>query len=194
MYRGIVYRVATELRLAFLGSLVKIIVCHNVIQYPERKEREKILKEMHSSAVGGHRGITKTYNRIRQHYYWENMKLDIQNFIQQCLQCQLKKCVRIKTKQPMVITDTPGTSFDKVAMDIVGPIPKTRRDNEYILTIQDQLTKFCVAIPLPNATASTSADALVKHFICIFGPSKAIFTDQGRNLFERSNKTSSHPF
>ena len=47
------------------------------------------------------------------------MKLDIQSFFRQCLQCQLKKCVRIRTKQPMVITDTSGTAFDKIAMDIV---------------------------------------------------------------------------
>ena len=110
------------------------------------------------------------------------MKTDIQNFIQQCLQCQLEKCVRIKTKQPMVITDTPGTTFDKRATDTVGPLPRTIRDNEYILTIQDQLTKYCVAIPLPDATATTIADALVKRFICVFGPPKAILTDQGRNF------------
>ena len=65
------------------------------------------------------------------------MKIDIQNFIQQWLQCQLKKCVRIKTKQPVVITDTPGTAFDKIAMDIVGPLPRTISDYEHILTIRD---------------------------------------------------------
>jgi len=60
------------------------------------------------------------------------LKSDVQRYIQQYLQCQLKKLVRVKTKQPMVIIDTPGSSFDKVAMDIVGPLPKTERDNEYI--------------------------------------------------------------
>ena len=55
--------VATELHLAFLCSLTKVIVCHNIIRYPPRDEREGIMKEMHSSAIGGHRGVTKTYNR-----------------------------------------------------------------------------------------------------------------------------------
>ena len=50
---------------------------------------------------------------------------------------------------PMIITDTPGASFDEVAMDIVGPLPKIERGNEYILILQDQLTKFCIGIPLP---------------------------------------------
>ena len=54
----------------------------------------------------------------------------------------VQKLVRIKTKQLMIITDTPGSSFDKVAMDFVGPLFKTRRGNEYILILQDQLTKL----------------------------------------------------
>jgi len=34
--------------------------------------------------------------------------------------------------QPMMITDTPGSSFDKVAMDIVEPLSKIEKRNEYI--------------------------------------------------------------
>ena len=49
----------------------------------------------------------------------------------------------------MIITDT-SESFDNVAMNIVEPFPKTGRGNEYILTLQDQLTKFCMEIPLPD--------------------------------------------
>jgi len=62
-------------------------------------------------------GVTKTNNEIKHSYHWENLKLDVQKYIQQCLQCQLKKLVRVKIKQPM-ITSTPGSSFDKIAVDI----------------------------------------------------------------------------
>ena len=82
----------------------------------------------------------------------------------------------------MIITDTPGTVFEKIALDIVGPLPKTKNNNEYILTMQDQLSKFSLAVPLQNALAITIADAFIKHFICIFGAPKVILTDQGRNF------------
>jgi len=36
----------------------------------------------------------------------------------QCLQCQLKKLVRVKSKQAMIITDTLGSSYDKIIMNI----------------------------------------------------------------------------
>ena len=100
------------------------------------------------------------------------MKVDIQKYIQGCLQCQIKKLVRVKTKNPMVITDTLTTAFEKVSMNIFGPLPETKSGNLYILTIQDNFTKYSLAIPLPNHLAGTIADAFVKKFICIFGSPK----------------------
>ena len=174
--------VKAQLQLIFSDAPVKLIICNGLVKYPPRDLRPEIIKEMHCLPTGGHRGVTKTYNRIKHSYYWENLKLDVLRHIQQCLQCQLKKLVRVKTKQPMIITDTPGASFDKVAMDIVGPLPKTERGNEYILTLQDQLTKFCMGIPLHNQTAETIAEAFVDRFICVLGAPKTILTDQGRNF------------
>jgi len=51
----------------------------------------------------------------------------------------------------VIITDTPRSSFDKVIMDIVGSFPKPREKTN-ILTLQDQLIKFCMGIPLPDQT------------------------------------------
>ena len=102
------------------------------------------------------------------------------------------KLVRVKTKNPMVITDTPTTAFEKISMDIVGPLPETKSGNLYILTIQDNFTKYSLAIPLPNHQAGTIADAFVKNFICIFGSTKGVLKDQGRyflsNLWKRLAK------
>jgi len=67
-------------------------------------------------------------------------------------------------------------------MDIVGPLPKTETGNEYILTVQDQLIKFCIGVPLPDQTSETIAEAFVDRFICVLGAPKAILTDQGRNF------------
>lgn len=166
----------------------KKIICNGVIQYVEPNKRKEVIKEMHSSALGGHKGVSKTFSRIRHRYCWENMKSDIQQFIRNCLECQLKKLVRVKNRNPMIITDTPGAAFDKVAMDIVSPLPKPKNDNEYILTIQDQLTKYSLAIGLQNATATTISNALVRRFICTFGAPRSVLTDQGSNFLSKVMK------
>ena len=113
-------------------------------------------------------------------------------YIPQCLQCQLEKLVRIKTKNPMIITDTPGIAFEKISMDIVEKLPITSSQNQYIFTIQDNFTKYSLAIPLSNHQASTIADAFDNKFICTYGSPKAVLTDQGidflSNLMRKMGK------
>uniref|UniRef100_A0A6V7KDU1 RNA-directed DNA polymerase n=1 Tax=Bracon brevicornis TaxID=1563983 RepID=A0A6V7KDU1_9HYME len=166
----------------FEDSDVQIIICLDKIKHVPLEDRDRIFNEAHSSVIGGHKGTSKTYNRIKKNYYWENLKDDVNKRINQCIDCQLKKLKRNKTRLPMLITDTPSTVFEKIAMDIVGPLPKTQNNNEYILTMQDQLSKFAIAVPLANQTAKTVADAFIKRFICIFGAPKVLLTDQGRNF------------
>ena len=68
-------------------------------------------------------------------------------------------------------------------MSTVGPLPETKSGNLYILTIQDNFTKYSLAIPLPNHQTSTIADAFVNKFICIFGSPKGVLTDQKAEIF-----------
>lgn len=186
--------IESKLREIFAATEINITVCRNEIVIPPPDKRLEIIKEKHASAVGGHKGVTKTYNRIRQKYCWNKMKQDVQEYIRACRQCQIRKLTRVKTRQPMVITDTPGSAFDKISMDIVGPLPKTKRGNEYILTMQDLLTKYSVAVPLQRARAFDVADAFLKQFICQFGAPRAILTDQGANFLSALMKQLARKF
>ena len=53
------------------------------------------------------------------------------------------------------------------------------------MTLQDQLSKFCLTVLLINALTTTIVDAFIKKLNCVFGSPKIILTDQGRNF--RSN-------
>ncbi|KAL7300087.1 hypothetical protein TKK_0007095 [Trichogramma kaykai] len=175
-------KVLKALHDVFSSTSIKVIICLGTLTYVNPTDRDDIFYECHNSPMGGHKGVSKTFHRIRRKYYWENLKGDIQRRIQQCLECQLKKLVRVKTKMPMIITDTPGTTFDKIALDIVGPLPPTKKGNAYILTMQDQLSKYCIAAPLPDMKTTTVADAFIKRLVCTFGSPRIIITDQGRNF------------
>lgn len=131
----------TKIAEIFVERPIIITICLNFTRVPPVEERPHIIAENHASTFGGHQGITKTFHRIRQNYYWEHLKRQIVEYIRQCRTCQLKKLVRLKTRQPMILTDTPGAAFDKVALDILGPLPRTDNKNGYLLTIQDVLTK-----------------------------------------------------
>ncbi|ERL95277.1 hypothetical protein D910_12543 [Dendroctonus ponderosae] len=47
----------------------------------------------------------------------------------------------------MEITTTSERPFQRLALDIVGPLPITESGNRFILTMQDDLTKYSYAIP-----------------------------------------------
>ena len=76
--------------------------------------------------------------------------------------------------------------------------------NKHILVIGDHFTKWYEAIPLPDQTAITTANALVNHWISRFGYPHSLHIDQGRNfeskLFEQLmqllelDKTRTTPF
>lgn len=82
----------------------------------------------------------------------------------------------------MKITSTASKPFEIIALDIVGPLPVTENHNRFILTFQDNLTKFSEAIAIPNAEAATVAEEFVTKIICRHGIPISILTDQGSNF------------
>lgn len=82
----------------------------------------------------------------------------------------------------MVITTSSKKPFERIALDIVGPLQTSESNNQYILTFQDDLTRFIQAVPIPNQEVSTIAEAYVRKFICVFGTPKVLLTDQGSNF------------
>ena len=171
-----------ELRKLFGQANYKLTICYGEVETPPETDRENIIREHHCSVMGGHKGSTKTYDRIRENFYWPNMREQIRKFVRECETCKLNKTVRIKTKAPMQITDTPSEAFEKIEMDIVGPLPQTEYGNKYILTIQDNLTKYSDAIPLRSTESTAIASAFAEHFITRFGCPRVIHTDQGSDF------------
>jgi len=82
----------------------------------------------------------------------------------------------------MIITTTVTKPFGRICMDIVGPLPSTNMGNTHILTIQDELTRYALAIALATTDAQTIAQAFVECFVCIYGIPISILTDCGTNF------------
>lgn len=177
----------------FRNLKIKIRLCHNKITTPDISLIPTILKENHNGTASGHNGIVKMYLRIKSKHTWPNMKKDIIDFVNNCKSCQLNKTVRKKNKSPMIITTTSVAAFERVAMDIVGPLPVTEDGNRFILTIQDDLTKFSQAFCIQNHDAETVAEKLTL-FISYFGLPKSILTDQGSEFMSKTMKELARAF
>lgn len=79
----------------------------------------------------------------------------------------------------MTKTTIPTKVFDVVAIDTIGPFTIGEKGNRYAVTIQCDLSKYIIAIPIPDKSADTIARAVVEGCILIYGPMKATRSDQG---------------
>lgn len=101
----------------------------------------------------------------------------VKKFIQACDICQKSKQIR-HTKEPFKITDTPGQSFNTVAIDTVGPL-RPSQNYRYILTMQCELTKYVIACPIETKEAKSIAKALVENVILKYGIFNTLKSDRG---------------
>ena len=156
-------------------SVVHQIVVPKVYQ-------SEILKLAHESPMGGHLGINKTYNKITKHFYWPQIRHCVAEFCKTCHICQMvgkpNQKIPVAPLKPIPAFEEP---FSKVIIDCVGPLPKTKSRNQYLLTIMCASTRFPEAIPLTNITAPKISKALV-NFFTLVGLPKEIQSDQGSNF------------
>lgn len=166
----------------FHNTGIQIHIYRNKIYYPCPTEVQKILRENHDLPVAGHLGSSRMFNKIREQFYWKNMRSEIENYVKNCNQCQTNKALRKINRAPMQITTTSTAPFERLSLDIVGPLPESGTAKiKYILTLQDDLSKYSVAYPIRSTTAEETSDCLI-HFISLFGIPKTILTDQGSNF------------
>lgn len=142
-----------------------------LIDVIEKKEIPTIIQNYHESK-SNHRGIEETEKRIKEKYYWPNIKDAIQKFINECETCQKSKYERHPIKMQMNITPTAAKPFDIIHLDTYTV------DREKFLTIIDSFSKYAQAYHLKFATAAEIADNLITFFSHHGIPTK-IVSDNG---------------
>jgi hypothetical protein len=75
-----------------------------------------------------------------------------------------------------------GAPFERIAIDIAGPFPRSDQGNRYLLIAMDYFTKWLEAYAIPNQEAATVAEALVTQFVCRFRVCRELLSDQGCNF------------
>ena len=69
--------------------------------------------------------------------------------------------------------------MERLAIDVLGPLPQSSQDNKYIYIAADYFTKWVEAYPLANQEAVTVAEVLVREFVSRFGVLLILHSDQG---------------
>ena len=173
---------------AMFASLVLIEGClHRKWESPEGRSiamqmvvppswRKTLFEQVHNL---GHFGESRTAKAIRRNHYWVGIHRDIATWCRTCHTCQER--TQGRRRAPLRVRVS-GVPFERVGLDLMGPLPLSNRGNRYILTLQDYFTKWPEALALPDNKASTVARALVDHVVSRFGVPHEIHSDQGRSF------------
>ncbi|KII62695.1 Retrovirus-related Pol polyprotein [Thelohanellus kitauei] len=141
-----------------------------------------VLRELHDSDVQGcHLGSDKVLSKIRIRFYWKNMKQDVENWCQSCVECSQRSKYG-KTRRAPLSSSTSGFPFQRLAIDCVGPLNSTERGHKYIIVVGDYFTKWMEAFPTQNIEAKTIAKVIVDEIVCRYGTPESLHSDQGTNF------------
>ena len=141
----------------------------------------------HNDPTAGHFAVDIMFDKIKSRYYWPQMYENIREYVKSCDSCQRRgKYKRNEPLHPIPV----HSPFYQIGIDFVGPLPKTKNGNKYIITAMDYLTKWPEAKPVPTATAEQVSIFLYEEIIGRHGCPMKILSDQGSH-FKKPNDTSS---
>ena len=166
------------------------LLCRWKVQ-PNRKRRSQvfvpqalrrdILYHVHGHQTSGHFGRTRSIERLARRYYWPGMQSDLIRWVESCPACCLNKPNPGHGKAPLV-QELFGVRFARVAVDIISGFETTSNGNTCMMVITDYYTKYTKVFPLPNHTAATCADAMVRGWVLPLGAPLMLHSDQGREF------------
>ncbi|XP_038047480.1 uncharacterized protein K02A2.6-like [Patiria miniata] len=140
-----------------------------------------VLSNCHDHVLAAHFGLQKTYHKVRQRYFWKSMYRDIDNWVRSCRSCSQRKTHRHKVVAPLVTMKVPD-AFERVSVDVLGPLPITTFGNRYVLCFTDHCTRWPILVPLATTNAATIARALFDYVICEHGCPVTLLSDRGANF------------
>lgn len=147
-----------------------------------KQYRTTVMQLAHEGLMAGHLGIKKTIERTLTDFFWPGLQADVQRFVRSCDSCQKTTPKGRIARAPLQSMPTIDTPFQRVAIDIIGPIsPPSRSGNRYILTLVDFATRYPDAIALKSVETERVAEALVDMFSRV-GIPREILSDRGSNF------------
>lgn len=150
-----------------------------------KKDRKELLKQSHDNVISGHLGVYKTYNRLLTNYYWPGMQRDVRDYVRKCTVCARYKPVCKKTPGEMGKRPNIERCWQLISVDLVGPLPRSKKGNFYILVVTDYFSKFSLFFPIKKATSSAVIKIMEDHIFLLFGVPEFLIADNGKQFTSR---------
>ena len=85
----------------------------------------------HNKCTAGHLGVSRTIKSVRLRFYWPGYKNEMLSWCKKCDVCAQRKAGR-RRRHARLQQQPVGAPLERIALDILGGIPRTDRGNEYV--------------------------------------------------------------
>ncbi|KAG6462530.1 hypothetical protein O3G_MSEX013320 [Manduca sexta] len=168
------------------GRVYRVMENEEIRWVVPRGVRWQVLKANHDDV--GHFGFEKTLQRIKSLFWFPKMRKFIRKYVMACLECAHHKVpsgAKEGALHPIPKVDVP---MHTLHADHLGPFPKSKRGNTYILVIIDAFTKYVYLSPV-RSTKSKASVKIFKTYFSLFGPPRRLITDRGTTFTSKRFKT-----
>lgn len=145
--------------------------------------RRRHLLLSHYHLLAGHSGQRRMYDTMRRDYYWPHMANDVAEIINQCQSCARNRG-HVKLQRQLQLFPASGP-LEFVALDILGPLPKTKKENLYVVVMTDRYSKLTRDIPTSSITTTAVKYIFSEHWINPHGIPAFVLTDNGTLLVSK---------
>ena len=119
-----------------------------------------VLKEIHKGVCRNHSGPRSLIGQVvRAGYFWPTMQKDATQVVQRCDKCQWFGNVQHVLAKHLTNITSPWP-FSIWGIDILGPLPPSKKQVKFLIIVIDYFTKWVEAKPLAVITK-----AKIQHFL-----------------------------
>lgn len=128
--------------------------------------------------------MRKLVYAVSRKYFWPGLYRDVVKFVQTCETCQRAK---VSQDGPTGLMRERSISepWEVVAADVMGPFPRSKGGNSYLLVIQDLFTRWVELKPLKRATGKNIGEALENLVLNRWGAPRVFLSDNGTEFVNK---------
>ena len=140
---------------------------------------ETVISNAHDPPTSAHGGFAKTLDRIKRYFYWPRMANQVLEYVRSCDVCKETKAPNTTLRPPMGKQLSVERPFQHLFIDLLGPYPRSKHGNSYLLIVLDQFSKFVFLNTFRQANAQNIVAYLSSVVFGLFGVPESILSDNG---------------